>query len=367
MLQQSKRALITGITGQDGAYLTKLLLNKGYEVFGLYRRTSSPNTWRLGSLGVLPRVHLICGDITDMASITNAIIESKPDEIYNLAAQSFVGTSFEQPLVTATVDGLGVTMLLEAIRQINPHIRLYQASTSELYGDNSTSEQVGHPLNEKSTFWPISPYATAKLYAFHQVRLYREAYGLFVVNGILFNHESPLRGLEFVTRKISNSVARIYLGLQKNLELGNLDAMRDWGYAPEYVEAMWMILQQEKPSDYVAATGQSHSVREFAKIAFNHVGLEWTKHVINNQKFERPLDIPCLLGDASHANLDIGWHPKTTFEELVRIMVDADVQRWQDFLQGKMFNWDAINDPSLLNTPAPIYTTDLPYVTPQKG
>lgn len=354
MLQQSKRALITGITGQDGAYLAKFLLAKGYEVFGLYRRTSSPNTWRLGAMGILQKVRLICGDITDMASITNAIIESKPSEIYNLAAQSFVGTSFEQPLVTAAVDGLGVTMLLEAIRQINPKIRLYQASTSELFGDNSTVELAGRPLNEDSVFWPISPYATAKLYAFHQVRLYREAYGLFAVNGILFNHESPLRGLEFVTRKISNSVARISLGLQNKLELGNLDAMRDWGYAPEYVEAMWIILQQEKPADYVAATGQSHSVRDYAEIAFSRVGLDWTEHVINNRKFERPLDIPCLLGDASRAFGDIGWRPKTTFLDLVHIMVDADLRRWRDHLQGKVFHWDAINDPSLSFTSEPL-------------
>jgi GDPmannose 4,6-dehydratase len=339
------RALITGIAGQDGAYLARNLIEKGYEVFGFYRRASSPNTWRLSALNVLNDIQLICGDSTDMASVMKAITLSKPDEIYNLAAQSFVGTSFEQPLVTAAVDGIGVTMLLEAIQQINPAIKFYQASTSELFGSYSQAD----PLNEQSPFWPSSPYASAKLYGYHQVRIYREAYGLFAVNGILFNHESPFRGLEFVTRKITNSCARIKLGLQTHLYLGNLEAKRDWGFAPEYVEAMWMMLQQIKPADFVIATGESHSVREFVEIAFAHLNLNWENFVRNDAKHERPLDIPCLLGDPSLAEKKLNWTPKVTFEKLVKIMVDADLKRWQNHIEGKSFHWDAINDPSIIH------------------
>ncbi len=342
----SKRALITGITGQDGAYLAKFLIDKGYKVYGLYRRTSSPNMWRILSLGIQNSVQLIPGDLTDMASISNAIIQSQPDEIYNLAAQSFVGTSFEQPLVTAHVDGIGVVMVLEAIKQINPKIKLYHASTSELYGNGMVAINSDH-LDEKSVLWPVSPYAASKLYAFHQVRIYREAYGMFAVNGILFNHESPLRGLEFVTRKITNSLARIKLGLQKTLEMGNLDSKRDWGYAPEYVEAMWLMLQQPSPDDFVIATGESHTVREFLNLACQHLELDPAACVVQSKKFFRPIELNCLLGNSSKAKEVLNWQARTTFRGLVDIMVDKDLQRWQDHLNGKIFPWDAINDPLL--------------------
>jgi GDPmannose 4,6-dehydratase len=340
------KALVTGITGQDGSYLAKFLLEKGYKVFGLYRRTSTPNIWRLLSLGLVGQIELIPGDMTDMASISNAIVQSEADEIYNLAAQSFVGTSFEQPLVTAHVDGTGVVMLLEALKQINPRIKIYHASTSELYGNYKGSNKI-HPFNEKSLFWPVSPYAASKLYAFHQVRIYREAYGIFAVNGILFNHESPYRGLEFVTRKISNSVARIKLGLQKTVELGNLDAERDWGYAPEYVEAMWLMLQQPTPDDFVIATGEKHKVKEFLELSCKYLDLDSGNVLAQNKKYFRPLDVNCLIGDASKAKEVLGWEPKVTFKELVRIMVKKDFDRWQDHLNGRIFAWDAINDPSI--------------------
>ena len=340
------RALITGVTGQDGAYLARLLLDKGYEVFGLYRRTSSPNTWRLGSMGLLPRITLISGDMTDGASLTNAILKSRPNEIYNLAAQSFVGTSFEQPLATAAVDGLGTVSLLEAAKQIDPGVRIYHASTSELYGD-CRGNPPAEGLDENSTFWPLSPYAASKLYAFHQVRMYREAYGLFAVNGILFNHESPVRGLEFVTRKITNSVARIALGLQKKIRLGNLEAMRDWGYAPEYVAAMWSMLQQDKPEDFVIATGKSHSVLEFLQAACECAGLDWEAVVVLDDAYRRPLDVPCLRGNASRARAQLGWQHQTSFAQLAELMVEADLRRWRDHRSGKIFPWDAMNDPTL--------------------
>jgi GDPmannose 4,6-dehydratase len=342
------KALITGITGQDGAYLAKFLLEKGYEVFGLYRRTSSPNAWRLLSLEILDKINLIPGDMTDMASISNAIVQSEPDEIYNLAAQSFVGTSFEQPLVTAHVDGIGVVMLLEAAKQINPKIKIYHASTSELYG-NSTVPHMGDEslLCEKSLFWPVSPYAASKLYAFHQVRIYREAYEMFAVNGILFNHESPLRGLEFVTRKISNTLARIKLGLQKTVELGNMRAQRDWGFAPEYVEAMWLMLQQSEPEDFVIATGETHSVMEFVQLACSYVDLDPKQVVVENNRYLRPIDVNWLCGDLTKAKLILKWEPKVTFKELCGIMVQKDMERWQAHLSGKIFPWDAINDPSI--------------------
>jgi len=342
------KALITGITGQDGAYLAEFLLNKGYEVHGLYRRTSSPNVWRLLSLGVLDKIHLIPGDLTDAASINNAIIQSEPDEIYNLAAQSFVGTSFEQPLLTASVDGLGVVILLEAIKQINPRIKFYHASTSELYGNTKgiPAESVVN-LDEHNVFWPASPYAASKLYAFHQVRIYREAYGMFALNGICFNHESPLRGLEFVTRKITNALARIKLGLQENLVLGNLDAKRDWGYSKEYVEAMWLMLQQDHPDDYVIATGESHSVREFLEASCSLVGLSWQEIVVIDDKFKRPLDVNFLRGNTSKAEKILGWQARTTFRALAEIMVTKDLERWNDWKQGKLFPWDAINDPRI--------------------
>ena len=341
-------ALITGITGQDGAYLAKFLLGKDYKVYGLYRRSSSPNYWRLLTLGVMDKVRLIPGDMTDMASISNAIIQSEPDEIYNLAAQSFVGTSFEQPLLTGSVDGLGVVMLLESVKQINRNIKVYHASTSELFGNNR-DPQSGEDvvLTERDVFWPASPYGASKLYSYHQVRIYREAYGMFLVNGILFNHESPLRGLEFVTRKITNAVARIKLGLQERIELGNLDAKRDWGYAPEYVQAMWMMLQHGEPEDFIVATGESHSVREFSELACEHAGLEWTDVVFQTERFKRPLDVNWLCGDASKARTLLGWTAETKFEELVEIMVQEDVKRWKDHQRGKLFPWDAVNDPGV--------------------
>ncbi len=333
-----KRALITGITGQDGAYLSKFLLSKGYEVFGLFRRTSNPNFWRLQELNVLDKVTLIPGDMTDESSLMRAVKISNPDEIYNLAAQSFVGSSFDQPITTQEIDGMGCLRFMEIIRNYNKKIKFYQASTSELYGDKSSP-----PQSETTKFLPSSPYAVAKLYAFHSVRVYRESYGLFACNGILFNHESPIRGLEFVTRKITNAVARIKLGLQKELRLGNLEARRDWGYAEEYVEGMWQILQRDKPDDYVISTGENHSVREFAEAAFEAVGLNWKDYVISDSALQRPNDVNFLLGDNSKLQRDLGWKPKTTFKELVKKMVDADLSRWQRYLRGEVFAWDAPN------------------------
>ena len=341
-----KKALITGITGQDGPYLAKFLLEKGYKVFGLYRRASSLNLWRLLYLNITDKVHLIPGDMTDMASISNAIVRSKPDEIYNLAAQSFVGTSFEQPLLTAHVDGVGTVMLLEAVKQINPKIKIYQASTSELYGNGKITGSVNEKfLNEHSLLWPVSPYAAAKLYAFHHIRIYREAYGIFAANGILFNHESPLRGLEFVTRKITNALARIKLGLQKHVELGNIDVYRDWGYAPEYVEAMWLMLQQPVAQDFVIATGEKHTVREFLRLACEFFDLNPDKVVIQRKNLFRPLDVNSLVGNPSKARRILNWKPRVKFKELVEIMARADLERWQSHLKGKIFPWDAINDP----------------------
>ena len=336
-----KRALITGITGQDGAYLAKFLLDKGYEVFGTYRRLSTPNFWRLQYLDIFERVNLIPADLVDAGSMVEAVKIAEPDEIYHLAAQSFVGASFEQPIGTGEVTGLGVTRVLEAIRQINPKIKFYQASTSELYGRGHSSS-----LNENSPFQPASPYAAAKLYGYWLTRQYREGYGIFACNGILFNHESPLRGLEFVTRKISNAVAKIALGLEKELKLGNLEAKRDWGYAPDYVESMWLMLQQEEPDDYVIATNESHSVREFAEKAFDVVGLDWQEYVKVDKRFLRPLDVNFLQGDYSKAKKKLGWEPKVKFDELVKIMVKEDLNRWERWLSGERFPWDAPNYPN---------------------
>ncbi len=338
-----KRALITGITGQDGTYLAKFLLEKGYEVYGTYRRLSSPNFWRLQYLEIFDKVNLIPIDLTDTSSILEAIKVAEPDEVYHLAAQSFVGASFETPIATGDVSGLAVTRILEVIRQVNPEIKFYQASTSELFG-NSVSN--GEKLNENSPFKPASPYAAAKLYGYWITRIYREAYGIFAVNGILFNHESPLRGLEFVTRKISNAVAKIALGLEKELRLGNLEAKRDWGYAPEYVESMWLMLQQDEPDDYVIATGEAHSVKEFCEIAFDIVGLDWQEYVKVDKRFMRPLDVNYLCGDYSKAKKKLGWEPRTKFKQLVKIMVKEDLNRWERWLNGEKFPWDAPNYPS---------------------
>jgi len=337
-----RRALITGITGQDGAYLAKFLLEKGYEVYGTYRRLSSPNFWRLQYLGIFEQVNLIPVDLSDTASLIEAIKVSEPDEVYHLAAQSVVGASFEQPIATGDVSGLAVTRILEIIRQLDPSIKFYQASTSELYG-NSRKEGF---LSEKDAFMPQSPYAAAKLYGYWITKIYREAYGIFAVNGILFNHESPLRGLEFVTRKITNAVAKIALGLENELGLGNLEAKRDWGYAPEYVESMWLMLQQDEPDDYVIATGEAHSVRDFCERAFDVAGLDWQEHVKVDKRFMRPLDVNYLRGDYSKAKKKLGWEPRTKFKKLVEIMVKEDLNRWERWVNGEKFPWDAPNYPS---------------------
>lgn len=339
----TKTALITGVTGQDGAYLAKLLLGKGYEVYGTYRRLSTPNFWRLQYLDVFDRVALVPTELSDMSSIMEAIQIASPDEIYNLAAQSFVEASFEQPISTGDVSGLAVTRFLEAVRQLKPDVKLYQASTSEMFG---MVGKGGRPLSEMDSFSPVSPYAAAKLYAHHITCTYRDAYAIFACCGILFNHESPLRGLEFVTRKISNGVARIKLDLEKKLVLGNLDAKRDWGYAPDYVEAIWLMLQQKEPKDYVVATGEAHSVKEFVEKAFQIVGLDWRSFVKTDKRFLRPLDIECLVGDSRRARTDLGWHPKTSFNNLVETMVKEDLRRWQRWLSGERFPWDAPNYPT---------------------
>jgi len=336
-----KRALITGITGQDGAYLARFLLDKGYRVFGSYRRLSTPNFWRLQYLDVFDRVHLIPADLVDAGSIIEALRTSEPDEVYHLAAQSFVGASFEEPIGTGEMTGLGVTRILEAIRQIDPGIRFYQASTSELYGDSGKTE----PLTEESPFRPSSPYAAAKLYGYWVTRIYREGYKIFACNGILFNHESPLRGLEFVTRKISNAVAKIELGLQKKIHIGNLDAKRDWGYAPDYVESMWLMLQQDKPGDYVVATNESHSVAEFAEKAFAVAGLDSQDYVKVDKRFLRPLDVRFLQGNYAKAKRQLGWKPRVAFDELVTMMVKEDMDRWRRWQAGERFPWDAVNYP----------------------
>jgi GDPmannose 4,6-dehydratase len=331
-----KRALITGITGQDGAYLAKLLLDKGYEVFGTFRRLSTPNFWRLQYLGIFEKVNLYSADLVDLASIIEVVKVNDLEEIYNLAAQSFVGASFEQPISTSEITGIGVTRILEAVRFINPDIKFYQASTSELYGNGHITS-----LNEDSVFKPSSPYAAAKLYGYWVTKIYREGYNFFACNGILFNHESPLRGLEFVTRKLSNAAAKIALGLGKEVFVGNLEMQRDWGYAPDYVTSMWLMLQQKKPGDYVVATNEAHSVEEFAEHAFDTVGLDWQEYVKVDARFMRPLDVKFLRGDYSKAKSTLGWKPAVTFDELVKIMVKEDLNRWERWQRGERFPWDA--------------------------
>ncbi len=335
-----KNVLITGITGQDGAYLAQFLLDKNYEVYGTYRRVSTPNFWRLQHLEIFDKINLIPAELIDAGSINEAIKISEPDEIYNLAAQSFVSASFEQPIGTGAITGLSVTRILEAIRQINPGIKFYQASTSELFGKGNDTFQ-----NENTPFSPSSPYAAAKLYSYWMTKIYREGYNLFACNGILFNHESPLRGLEFVTRKISNGVAKIALGIEKDLTLGNLDAKRDWGYAQDYVESMWLMLQQDKSDDYVIATNETHSVKEFVELAFEIAGLDWQKYVKVDKRFFRPLDVEFLLGDYSKAKKKLLWEPKVKFNEIVKIMVKKDLERWERYLKGEHFPWDASNYP----------------------
>jgi len=339
-----KSAFLTGVTGQDGAYLTKFLLDKGYEIYGAYRRVSSPNFWRLECLNVFDQVNLIPCEMSDMASIIEAIKISRPDEIYHLAAQSFVEAAFESPLATADVSGLSTARLLEAIRHICPDTKFYFAGSSEQFGKTGIIQK--RPLTEEDVFSPMSPYATAKLYGYWMTKIYREGYKLFTVNGLLFNHESPLRGLEFVTRKISNEIAKISLGLSKELKLGNLEAKRDWGYAPEYCASMWLMLQQDEPDDYVIATGETHSVREFVEKAFSVAGLDWQEYVKTDKRFLRPLDVPCLSGDYSKAKKKLGWGPQTSFDELTKIMVKEDMKRWERWLNGEKFPWDAPNYPS---------------------
>lgn len=317
-----RNALVTGITGQDGAYLARLLLDKGYRVVGLHRRSSTTNTWRLQELGVLDRIELVEGDIGDSSSLAAAIDRAEPDEVYNLAAQSFVASSWGQPLYTADVTAMGVLRLLEAVRRVDTDIRFYQASSSEMYGQVEET-----PQRETTPFHPRSPYGVSKVFGYWITRNYRESYGMFACNGILFNHESPLRGIEFVTRKITDGVARIKLGLANELRLGNLSAKRDWGFAGDYVNAMWLMMQQDKPGDYVIATGEAHQVGEFAQLAFEAVGLDWRQYVIQDSKFMRPAEVDTLLGDPQKAQKELGWLPSMPFRELVRIMVDADLQR----------------------------------------
>jgi GDPmannose 4,6-dehydratase len=336
-----KKALITGITGQDGAYLAQFLLQKGYKVYGIYRRLSTPNFWRLQYLNIFDKINLIPAELIDSGSVIEAMAISQPDEIYHLAAQSFVGASFEQPEGTGLVTGLGVTRVLEAVRQLELDTRVYQASTSELYGEVTET-----PQNENTPFHPQSPYSAAKLYGYWMTKIYREAYGIYTCNGILFNHESPLRGMEFVTRKITNSVAKISLGIDKELHLGNLDAKRDWGYAPEYVQSMWLMLQQKNPDDYVIATNETHSVREFAEKAFEAAGLDSKKYVKVDKRFIRPLDVNLLKGDYRKAEKELGWKPKTKFNKLVKIMVKEDIGRWERWGRGEHFPWDAPLYPS---------------------
>lgn len=320
----ARRAFITGITGQDGAYLAKFLVSKGYKVYGGYRRSSTRNFWRLHYLDVKKDIELIPMDLLDQTSIIMALKKCDPHEVYNLAAQSFVGASFDEALATGEISGLGVTRVLDSVRIVNPKIRVYQASTSEMYGSTAA------PQNETSLFAPQSPYAAAKLYGHWVTGNYREGYGLHASSGILFNHESPIRGIEFVTKKISDGVARIKMGYIKEMYLGNLDAKRDWGFAGDYVEAMWMMLQQDKADDYVIATGRTHSVREFCEAAFSHVGLDYRNYVKIKDEFKRPLDVVCLQGDPAKAEKVLGWKPKTSFEELVGMMVDADMEKYQN-------------------------------------
>jgi GDPmannose 4,6-dehydratase len=313
-----RRALITGITGQDGSYLAEFLLDQGYEVVGLVRRSSTLNFERIAH--IQSRLTLVPGDLLDQSSLNTAVAEHRPTEVYNLAAQSFVVTSFGQPVLTGEVTALGAVRMLEAIRQVDPDIRFYQASSSEMFG-----KVVEVPQSESTPFYPRSPYGVAKLYAHWITVNYRESYDLFAVSGILFNHGSPRRGLEFVERKVSHGVARIKAGQATELRLGNLDSRRDWGSAPDYVEAMWRMLQLDEPGDFVVAGGETHSIRELCEVAFSHAGLDWERYVVQDPQFYRPAEVDLLIGDASRAAGVLGWKPRTSFEELVRCMVDADL------------------------------------------
>ena len=327
---QMKRALITGVTGQDGSYLAELLLEKGYQVFGLVRRTSSDSFERIKH--ICDQITLESADLLDESSIMGLVKRIQPQELYNLAAQAFVPASFDQPVFTGEVTGLGVTRILDAIRIVDPTIRFYQASSSEMFG-----KVVEVPQTEKTPFHPRSPYGVAKIYGHWITVNYRESYDIFACNGICFNHESPRRGVEFVTRKITHAVARIKLGLAKELRLGNLEAQRDWGFAGDYVEAMWLMLQQDQPDDYVIATGHTHSVREFAKLAFDAVGLNYEDYVVTDPKFLRPAEVDLLVGDPSKAAKKLNWRPKVSFEELAAMMVEADLKRVREELGAQAY------------------------------
>lgn len=328
-----KKAFITGITGQDGSYLAELLLGKGYEVHGVIRRASTFNTGRLDGIYNDPRLFLHYGDLSDGSAMARLLSLIKPTEIYNLAAQSHVRVSFDSPEYTADITGTGTVRLLEAIRETGLQSRFYQASSSEMYG---LVQEV--PQKETTPFYPRSPYGCAKVYSHWITVNYRESYGLHASNGILFNHESPRRGETFVTRKITRAIARIKAGRQNKLFLGNLDAKRDWGYAKEYVEAMWLMLQQEQPDDYVIATNETHSIREFLEIAFGHAGLDWNKYVEIDPRYLRPAEVDLLIGDYSKAKQKLGWEPKTKFADLARLMVDADIQSLQEKMSGKIID-----------------------------
>jgi GDPmannose 4,6-dehydratase len=318
----SRRAVITGITGQDGSYLAELLLEQGYEVVGVTRRLSAQNYWRIEHL--LPRITLLPADLLDQLSLIRVLAEVRPHELYNLAAMSFVPASWDQPLLTGEFNAQGVTRVLEAVRHVDSSIRVYQASSSEMFG-----KVRDVPQTEVTPFYPRSPYGVSKVYGHYITVNYRESYGLFACSGILFNHESPRRGIEFVTRKVSDGVARIKLGLARTLALGNLDARRDWGFAGDYVRAMWLMLQQDAADDYVIATGVTRSVRDLVEVAFSHVGLNWQDHVETDPRFLRPAEVDLLIGDASKARKDLGWVPEVPFEALVHMMVDADLARLQ--------------------------------------
>ncbi|GIW62527.1 MAG: GDP-mannose 4,6-dehydratase [Patescibacteria group bacterium] len=320
----AKTALITGILGQDGPYLAKLLLEKDYKVYGMIRRYTYPNFANLDYLGITDKIEMVEGDLADQASLYNLIKNIRPDEVYNLAAQSFVGSSFEQPIYTTEVNSLGVLYMLEAIRQHSPATRFYQASTSEMFGLSHTN----YVQDENTPFHPRSPYAVSKVYAYWITVNYREAYGLFAVNGILFNHESPIRGIQFVTRKITDGVARIKLGLADEIRLGNLSAKRDWGFAGDFVKAMYLMLQQERPDDYVVGTGEAHSVEEFVRTAFEYVGIkDWKQYIKIDPRFMRPSEVPYLKANPSKAKKVLGWEPEVKFNDLVKMMVDADLAR----------------------------------------
>lgn len=322
MSTRGKSALITGVTGQDGAYLAKLLLEKGYRVHGLLARRSTDTLWRLREIGIVDDVVLIDGDLSDLSSLIRAMQGSKAEEVYNLGAQSFVGTSWQQPLLTADIDGTGALRVLEAVRLVNPQARFYQASTSEMFGLIQAAKQ-----DEATPFYPRSPYGVAKLMAHWATVNYRESHGMHASSGILFNHESPLRGIEFVTRKVTHAVASIKLGRQKELRLGNIDAKRDWGFAGDYVEAMWLMLQQETPDDYVVATGVTSTVREMCEIAFSHVGLKMDDHLVIDERFMRPAEVDVLLGNPAKAQEKLGWKAETSLQQLIEMMVEADLRR----------------------------------------